>query len=1138
MTAGRRPSARATFALAGLLAALVLLPTFRATDAAADPPICSSGAHSLSPAGGRLYPEMGNGGYSSLHTDLFLNYDAIANVFLPGTRADLQVRSTQCLNDLSFDFEQTNGHTADGTGPNMTVNSVEVNGQLATFAFVQPTYPGDPNGQNDPDPAAHAVSNANPVSATNPNPPACSPQVNNTTQNGTQCPSNKLVVTPSVPIPDGTTVTVTIRYTGRPGVHTDGDGSTEGWFRIATAGSEGSFVTTEPVGNDSWMPMNNYPPAKPTYDIYDTTNVGKVAIGPGELAGYTAPVGTTFQPVPAPPSNPPDANFPLGSVTWHWHSPERIANYLVENSIGAYDLTARTSPTSGVQYWEAQASTITAAKKATNKTAMDNQEDIANFQQNFNGPWPMTTDGIVVGTPSASFEEEMQGKITFAGGSIGPGLGTFNHENMHQWFGDNVSEAAFNLTFWKEGFATLGEYLTTARGTLPGVTGGPAFEASLVNRFNGTGNYNTTSSTFWNTAPSNPTVGSLFTTANTYTRPGTAYVALWQALTRDGMIAAMKQIQSTYPQANITESQLEDIFRQHLPVNSASCNARLTSFFTQWFDTAYPSGAGNRPQITGPGLNGPGFTCAAISPAGPDGQNGWYKSPVTLTWSGFPTVPAPQVASSNGCVNETVSTDGSYSKSCGVTVRTSTTLAAAAAAGATNVKVASVAGLFAGKTITVDSTGANPETVTMTTVGAAGATGSGVTFTPALAFAHASGATADALVADSGLVSEAFKVDATAPTTTASVSPATPDLANGWRSGPATVTLTGSDATSGVASTKYTIDGGPVQTYSAPFGISSEGSHAISYWSTDNAGNQETANALTVKLDLNAPTSSAQISPAIQNGWYASPTVTLTGNDGAGSGIDHIDYAIDGGAFHVYSGPLSGFGTGNHFVQFRATDVAGRLEPSLNLLAFKADSDKPTVTITRPKAGADFKLGQLVNANYKCADKAKNNSGLASCVGDVAKGHAIDTSTVGSHTFTVTATDKAGNVTTVNRSYHVHYAWQGFFAPITNSSSSKLNLVHAGDLIKLGFGLQGNRGSDIFAAGSPSSVAVSCPAWTPHSVPAGGSGTTAGLSYGVASGHYTYGWQTDPSWAGTCRQFQLQLKDGTSAHSATFMFFA
>ena len=31
---------------------------------------------------------------------------------------------------------------------------------------------------------------------------------------------------------------------------------------------------------------------------------------------------------------------------------------------------------------------------------------------------------------------------------------------MHQWFGDNVSEASFNLTFWKEGWATIGEYLS------------------------------------------------------------------------------------------------------------------------------------------------------------------------------------------------------------------------------------------------------------------------------------------------------------------------------------------------------------------------------------------------------------------------------------------------------------------------------------------------------------------------------------------------------------------------------------------------------------------------------------------------------------------------------------------------------
>jgi hypothetical protein len=96
------------------------------------------------------------------------------------------------------------------------------------------------------------------------------------------------------------------------------------------------------------------------------------------------------------------------------------------------------------------------------------------------------------------------------------------------------------------------------------------------------------------------------------------------------------------------------------------------------------------------------------------------------------------------------SADDSYAYSCSQNAGCSgihdvasitTTLSAAAAAGATNVKIASVTGLVAGNTITIDSTGANPETVTMTVVGTQGAGGTGVTFTPALGFAHASGAT-------------------------------------------------------------------------------------------------------------------------------------------------------------------------------------------------------------------------------------------------------------------------------------------------------------------------------------------------------------------------------------------------------------
>jgi hypothetical protein len=107
------------------------------------------------------------------------------------------------------------------------------------------------------------------------------------------------------------------------------------------------------------------------------------------------------------------------------------------------------------------------------------------------------------------------------------------------------------------------------------------------------------------------------------------------------------------------------------------------------------------------------------------------------------------LAYSNSAANNTLqvigSTDDGASWSAPVGSPTndtsSTTLAAASAVGATNIKVASVLNISVGQTLVVDSGGANPETVSVTSVGTAGGGGTGVGVTPALAFAHANGAT-------------------------------------------------------------------------------------------------------------------------------------------------------------------------------------------------------------------------------------------------------------------------------------------------------------------------------------------------------------------------------------------------------------
>src|SRR5262249_21721358 len=72
------------------------------------------------------------------------------------------------------------------------------------------------------------------------------------------------------------------------------------------------------------------------------------------------------------------------------------------------------------------------------------------------------------------------------------------------------------------------------------------------------------------------------------------------------------------------------------------------------------------------------------------------------------------------------------------------------------------------------------------------------------------------------------------------------------------------------------------------------------------------------------------------------------------------------------------------------------------------DVTAPTITLTTPPEGAVYSQGQVVNADYSCADEA-GGSGLATCVGDVPNNTASETSTVGAHTFTGDASANAGN---------------------------------------------------------------------------------------------------------------------------------
>lgn len=76
------------------------------------------------------------------------------------------------------------------------------------------------------------------------------------------------------------------------------------------------------------------------------------------------------------------------------------------------------------------------------------------------------------------------------------------------------------------------------------------------------------------------------------------------------------------------------------------------------------------------------------------------------------------------------------------------------------------------------------------------------------------------------------------------------------------------------------------------------------------------------------------------------------------------------------------------------------------------DAQRPVVSVSAPTAGAEYAQGAAVIPSVECTDRG--GSTLQTCVVPT-----IATSTPGTHTYTVTAIDGAGNTTTVDRSYTV-----------------------------------------------------------------------------------------------------------------------
>jgi hypothetical protein len=191
-----------------------------------------------------------------------------------------------------------------------------------------------------------------------------------------------------------------------------------------------------------------------------------------------------------------------------------------------------------------------------------------------------------------------------------------------------------------------------------------------------------------------------------------------------------------------------------------------------------------------------------------------------------------------------------------------------------------------------------------------------------------------------------------------------------------------------------------------------DGTYAISADATDVAGNTSASSAtLLVTVDLSidtaAPQSTIDSRPASPSN-NSSPSFTFSSSEANSA----FECKLDSGTFAPCSSPknYTGLSDGSHTFSVRATDAAGNTDASPDSYTWTIESTNPDTTIdsgpsgTVNSAAASFEFSSTKNGStFECK---LDNGSFAACASPQNYAGLSD----GPHTFSVRATDAAGNV--------------------------------------------------------------------------------------------------------------------------------
>ncbi|MCB5164011.1 M1 family metallopeptidase [Streptomyces bambusae] len=244
--------------------------------------------------------------------------------------------------------------------------------------------------------------------------------------------TQELEVTPAAPLPKGKTVTVVVKYAGKPS-ELKVDGWTA-WHRTP----DGGVAAQEPDSAIWWFPSNDHPLDKATFDVSVSVPDGTQAISNGVLQSTSSKIGWT---------------------RYNWRSNKPQATYLATLAVGKFDITTDTTA-NGIPVLNAYSKDLGDNAGAA-RASLERTGEIADWLSGYFGPYPFNALGGYVPNVTSGYALETQTRPFYSPRQFAAGANTqvVVHELAHQWYGDSVSVDNWKDIWVNEGFARYSQWL-------------------------------------------------------------------------------------------------------------------------------------------------------------------------------------------------------------------------------------------------------------------------------------------------------------------------------------------------------------------------------------------------------------------------------------------------------------------------------------------------------------------------------------------------------------------------------------------------------------------------------------------------------------------------------------------------------